>query len=209
MARARSAKTRRWRIVSRPGRLRRAVIVLLGLALLAFAWQVSSLTNSVWIRFPDAAAAPVPTPRASETPKPDSATLTVPALDRHAPVVFLAASDAKTVARGLDRGVVLLPQSARPGQPGNVFLTGHSNNWPWTGPYRRVFAHLDRLQPGDRVTVTWDRPYTYVVTGQRLVSPHDVSILDNDYGRHQLTLMTCWPPGTTFTRRVVTAELRD
>lgn len=133
--------------------------------------------------------------------------LYLPTLGKTAPVIFSTANDDTTVQNDLDKGVSLDVNSPRPGQAGNVFLTGHSNNWPWRGEYRTIFGNIDQLKPGDEIVLDWDKRYTYKVTGQRVVSPSEVSVMDGDPSKHQLTLMTCWPPSTTWNRRIVTAEL--
>ena len=79
--------------------------------------------------------------------------------------------------------------SARPGQPGNVVLTGHvsvadSGNVA-------VFAGLDRVTVGDVVEVqAGARTYRYEVTELRVVPPGDVSVLASDH-HARLTLITC------------------
>lgn len=72
-----------------------------------------------------------------------------------------------------------------PGLKGNTVLFGH--RW---GAYA-VFTRLDELIPGDHLLVeTVDRTYRYVVTGSRVVTPNEVSVLarSQDY---RLTLITC------------------
>jgi LPXTG-site transpeptidase (sortase) family protein len=134
-------------------------------------------------------------------------TLYIPSLGKSVPIVYSKSRDDAAVQADLDKGVSLDVQSPRPGQAGNVFLTGHSNNWPWHGQYRSIFGNLDQLKAGDEIILDADKRYTYRVTGQRVVNPTDVSVMDSDPSKHQLTLMTCWPPSTTWNRRIVTAEL--
>ena len=62
--------------------------------------------------------------------------LYLPTLGKTAPVIFSTTRDEPAVQNDLDKGVSLDVESPRPGQAGNVFLTGHSNNWPWRGEYR-------------------------------------------------------------------------
>ena len=50
----------------------------------------------------------------------------------------------------LEHGVVHYPGTARPGQAGNFFVTGHSSYYPWAdGNYKTVFARLHELNVGD------------------------------------------------------------
>jgi hypothetical protein len=54
--------------------------------------------------------------------------------------------------------------SAHPGQPGNIVLSGHNNT------HGEVFRHLDRLEPGDEIYLyTLDEEFVYVVEKKDLV----------------------------------------
>lgn len=138
---------------------------------------------------------------------PGTATLTLPTLGKEAPIVFTTSTDPEVIGEDLKKGVSLSPTNARPGQAGNVFITGHSFHWPWSGPYRSIFGDLDELAKGDKIVIQGNQEFTYRVNGQRLVGPDEVWVMRNDPSSHRLTLMTCWPPGTTWKRRIVTAEL--
>ncbi|MBP7114492.1 MAG: sortase [Candidatus Peribacteraceae bacterium] len=111
----------------------------------------------------------------------------------------------------LKDGVVHYPGSARPGQPGNFFLTGHSSYYPWDdGKYKNVFARLGELDLGDTYTVYYggDR-HTYRIVKKYEVKPSDVSVLDQPTSKRLATLMTCTPIGTTLRRLIVLAEEID
>jgi sortase A len=79
--------------------------------------------------------------------------------------------------------------SARPGQPGNMVLTGHvsvadSRNLP-------VFKALDRLASGDIVEVySGDRVFRYEVDHVEVVAPSNLKILRTDH-RSTVTMITC------------------
>ncbi len=81
--------------------------------------------------------------------------------------------------------------SARPGQPGNMILTGHvavadRNTLP-------VFASLGKAAPGDTVKVfSGDDVYTYRVTRISVVSPNDLRVLRPSHAA-TVTLITCTP----------------
>jgi sortase A len=89
-----------------------------------------------------------------------------------------------------------------PGQPGATFgVAGHRTSW--SAPFR----HIDRLDRGDRLTVTM--PYgrfTYAVRAKRIVRPEDVWVLQ-DRTRSRLVLTACHPLFSAAKRIVVTAEL--
>lgn len=115
------------------------------------------------------------------------------------------------IQTALHDGVVHYPGSARPGQAGNFFVTGHSSYYPWDdGSYKDVFARLHELEPGDTYSVYYggDR-HTYRVTRKYEVKPSNVNVLDQPTDRRIATLMTCTPIGTTLRRLIVEAEEID
>ncbi|MBT3726804.1 sortase [bacterium] len=58
---------------------------------------------------------------------------------------------------------------------------------------------------GDEIIVYYNQEkYTYVIKEQNVIKPGDVSILKRDKNKKELTLMTCWPIGTTLNRLIVT-----
>lgn len=92
------------------------------------------------------------------------------------------------VAEGTDSGTLAsgpghYPTTAWPGQPGNVGVAAHNVYW----------IRFGDLVPGDLVKLEtrWGT-YTYRVTGKRIVSPGDRSILVPTPAP-RLTLTTCWP----------------
>jgi sortase A len=81
--------------------------------------------------------------------------------------------------------------SARPGQPGNMVLTGHVSV---ARPEAvAAFENLNGVSVGDYVEVfSGANKFTYEVIEIRTVSPDDVSVLDGDH-RARLTMITCTP----------------
>lgn len=160
----------------------------------------------------------------SETPKKTSFALTpyenriiIPRIGKNIPLVDVLV-DAhpdyevmhETFMEELKKGVVRYPGTARPGETGNVFIFGHSSNYPWIqSQYNDVFALLDQLEDGDEIIVYYyQKKYTYRVTDRSTVKPGDVQALkDRDPGKKELSLMTCWPVGTTLERLIIFAEL--
>lgn len=111
----------------------------------------------------------------------------------------------------LEKGVVRYPGTARPGENGNAFVFGHSSNYPWmAGEYNQVFALLDQLEFGDEVIVYYgQKKYVYVIREKKVVRPGDVKVLNRSDEKKELSLMTCWPVGTTLKRMIVFAELKE
>ena len=116
----------------------------------------------------------------------------------------------ETFMEELRGGVVRYPGTALPGEMGNVFVFGHSSNYPWVkSEYNDVFALLDTLENGDEITIYYNqKKFTYRVTDRAVVKPGDVKTLESrDHTKKELSLMTCWPIGTTLERIIIFAEL--
>jgi LPXTG-site transpeptidase (sortase) family protein len=111
----------------------------------------------------------------------------------------------------LEKGVIKYPGSANPGEPGNAFVFGHSSNFPWIkGDYNEVFAMLDKLSFGDEMIVYFkQKKYVYVVREKHVIKPGYVNAMKGKEESKQLTLMTCWPIGTTLNRLIVMGELKE
>lgn len=109
----------------------------------------------------------------------------------------------------LENGVVRYPGSAKPGNEGNAFIFGHSSNFPWMpGKYNDVFALLDNVTFGDEVVVYYDQEkYVYKITQKKVIKPGDTTVLKNVDGKKQISVMTCWPVGTTLNRMIIIWEL--
>lgn len=115
------------------------------------------------------------------------------------------------IQHALQSGVVHYPGTARPGQAGNFFVTGHSSYFPWApGRYKSVFARLGELEPGDEYWIFYGgERYRYRIAEKREVRPTDVTVLDQPMGKRLSTLMTCTPVGTTLRRLVLEAQEID
>jgi len=111
----------------------------------------------------------------------------------------------------LQRGVVHYPGTAKAGQAGNFFVTGHSSYYPWSpGKFKTVFARLGDLQPGDEYWVYYGGDkHRYTVTDKKEVKPSNVDVLNQPVGKRTSTLMTCTPVGTTLRRLIITADEVD
>ncbi len=108
----------------------------------------------------------------------------------------------------LNHGVAHLKGTARLGQVGNVFITGHSSDYSWKkNPYAAVFSLVPKLIIGDIITIRENgKAYTYKVAQTKVVSPKQVEVTQQT-PTPMLTLMTCYPVGTTRDRFIVHATL--
>lgn len=109
------------------------------------------------------------------------------------------------IQNALELGVVHYPGTARPGQAGNFFVTGHSSYYPWAdGNYKTVFARLHELNIGDEYWVYYGGDkHRYVVQEKKEVKPSNVNVLDQPIHKRISTLMTCTPVGTTLRRLII------
>jgi len=123
----------------------------------------------------------------------------------NAPVAWNVEED--NIIEQLKSGVAHYKGTSLPGEGGNIFIVGHSSNYFWvSSDYNSVFALLDKLSPGDRIELsTNDKNYIYEVKSTNVVSPDEVQVLQNTE-KETLSLMTCWPIGTSLKRLVVQSE---
>lgn len=132
--------------------------------------------------------------------------LTISKISVDAPVIWDI--DQNNILTRLTDGVVHYMGTSHPGEGGNVFIVGHSSNYFWiASDYSSIFSLLDKLEKGDRIEITRNnKKYFYDVKDKRIVNPDEVSYLQNTPAE-TLTLMTCWPVGTSIDRLIIQAEL--
>lgn len=136
--------------------------------------------------------------------------LKIDRLGINAPVAMDVDPNSKeTYFKALEDGVAHMLGTAWPGE-GNTVIFGHSSFYvSQPGNYKTIFATLDRMQTGDKITLSSSsKTLTYIVTGQTVVPPSQVDVLSPTKDT-RLTLFTCWPPKTVTNRLVVTATLQE
>jgi sortase A len=96
----------------------------------------------------------------------------------------------------LDNGPGHWPDTAMPGQVGNMVIAGHRVS------HTHPFLHINELANGDEVffTVSGKR-YRYEVSGNEIVNPDAIWITDPTTTA-TATLFACHPPGSTAYRWV-------
>lgn len=162
--------------------------------------EIQTIKYSQIVQTPMAKSAPLDP---GEIITPDSRLL-IPKLSVNAPIVFATSQEEKDILEGLHNGVVRYAGMSNPGEAGNTYITGHSSNYWWDkGKYNYVFVLLDKMQAADRATVYHNgNKYIYEVISKEIVEPANVSSLAQTT-EPTLTLMTCYPPGTTNKRLIV------
>lgn len=109
-----------------------------------------------------------------------------------------------TTPAALRAGAGHYPETALPGDSGNVAIAGHRTT------YGRPFNRMDELKPGNRVILTTPiGKHVYEVMHKPwVVSPEDWSPI-TDYAANGsfLTLTSCHPEGSASHRIVVRAQL--
>jgi len=154
-----------------------------------------------------AAINPITIRNESQLPEINNNSLSLPIIDVKAPISWEVANNPTDVANGLSKGLIQIKGTALPGEIGNVFITGHSSNYPWAkGNYNNVFAILNKVVIGDMVQLRYqDISYLYKVREIKTVEATDTSVL-NSKKESVLTLMTCTPVGTSLRRLIVVAD---
>lgn len=114
----------------------------------------------------------------------------------------------KDIMLGLEKGIVRYPLTAEPGEEGNVVLTGHSSFYTWKpGDFKDAFASMHNVHIGDKITIYYNQQkYVYEVFEEKVVSPDELSVLDQVKDQHWLTTITCTPIGTNTSRLIHIAK---
>ena len=155
-----------------------------------------------------AAATPNATTQQAGFPEIPDNSIYIESINVKAPITFGVENDENTVSQNLKNGVIQLIGTSLPGAMGNVFITGHSSNYPWVrSNYNAIFALLPNVVVGDLVQVKFHNiNYVYRVKKVFVVSPDDTSVLKSDSNSSILTLMTCTPVGTSLHRLIVVSD---
>lgn len=114
--------------------------------------------------------------------------LSIPRLELRMPIYLGATKE------NMASGAAVMGQTSLPigGDNTNCVLAGHRG---WNGA--AYFLYVDRLIPGDTVTVTnlW-KTLNYKVSDIKVISPNDVDAIHIQSNRELLTLLTCHPPAS-------------
>lgn len=148
---------------------------------------------------------------------PPDTRLVIPRINRNVPVINVSTESIikkdwekleRDMQEALRFGVIHYPGTARPGQQGNVVITGHSSYFPWDpGRFKDVFAVLHDTKKGDQILLyNNQKRYIYEVTSIKKIWPSELDVLKPS-SENKLTLITCTPVGTNLKRLIVEAKL--
>lgn len=126
------------------------------------------------------------------------ARLIIPRLDLDVIVVELSGlADRESLKRGPGH----VPETAYPGEPGNMVIAGHRTT------YAAPFKHMDLMGPGDKIIVeTKDGRYVYEFSEQKIVPSNDLAVLEQE-GEPRVSLIACHPLRSARQRIVVVGRL--
>ncbi len=137
--------------------------------------------------------------------------LYIPSLEIRAPIIYIDETDEAHFQRGLQKGVVQYPNTAKIGEVGNTYIFGHSSDFAFSpGEYKTIFALLPNVKKGDEVILSNEngKIFHYKVYEKFVADKTATYLLDqNTGGRKILTLQTSYPIGTALKRYIVKAEL--
>jgi sortase A len=152
----------------------------------------------------------------SPVPTPDPATLPfsieIPKIEVKAKVVSnVDASSETSYGIALKQGVAHALGSAFPGQEGMIYIFGHSTDYEWNVIYfNALFYEIKDMENGDKIILKLgDKEYTYQVKEKHIITPTDLSLINNNWDNDVLILQTCYPPGTTWQRLLILAEPKN
>jgi LPXTG-site transpeptidase (sortase) family protein len=131
----------------------------------------------------------------------------IPKIKISAPLIVVGKEE--EVKKALDRGVVLWPGSALPGEKGQVIILGHSAppNWPKI-KYDWVFSNLNLLEKDDKILIYFRNKKNVYSVENKIFLNRGQELPKTDPERSVLFLISCWPPGKDF-RRIAIEALKD
>ncbi len=122
-------------------------------------------------------------------------------------VANVDSTNPKEYQKKLTEGVAHAKGTSLPGKVGNIFLFAHSgSNFYEANRFNAVFYLLDKMEKGDDIYIFYQgKKIRYQVDDKRIIPAEELEI-GGEAENEKLTLMTCWPPGTTWKRLIVIAK---
>lgn len=147
-------------------------------------------------------------PKEAMVPADENFGIVIPKISANAKVIAeVDSQNSDLYQRELTKGVAHAKGTGYPGEGKNIFIFAHSTaDFFEANRYNAVFYLLSKMEKGDEIYLFYkNQKYRYEVSDKKTVKADEAKYLDKDAG-DQLTLMTCWPPGTTMKRLIVIAS---
>lgn len=135
--------------------------------------------------------------------------LVIPAINASAQVIAnVNPGDEKEYKSALKKGVAHAAGTAFPGSKGIIYLFAHSTGSSASvARYNAIFYLLKELQENDEIIVFFaGQKFVYLVSQRLITEANDTQWLTKKSQEELLVLQTCWPPGTTQKRLIITAQ---
>lgn len=135
--------------------------------------------------------------------------LIIPKIKIESPIIpDVKGGDKDVYFKALETGVAQLKGSSKPGEGSNIVVFGHSSFYKdQPGEFKEIFKNIDQLSQNDEIIIWYkNKEYKYLIRETMIVDPQDVWVT-KPTEKEQVTISTCYPPGTTQQRFIVMAEL--
>lgn len=194
-----------------------AILIFLGIAIFILTFYRLIFSElKYWFARPNndaqVALKRVNTPKNTLTPVDENFGIVIPKIAANAKVVpNVSYTNEKEYQWQLTKGVAHAKGTAMPGGWGNTFIFAHSaGNFYDANRYNAIFYLLNKLEKDDKIIIVYKKQkFVYKMTDKKIVAPDDVKYLLGDSKKQTLTLMTCWPAGTTLKRLLIIGELTE
>lgn len=183
--------------------MHKKLFILTGIILTLAFYQVILLEIKYWLKTTDRQATN------QQVLTDEQFGIIIPKIDINAKVIpNVDPANKSEYLSALKKGVAHAKGSALPGETGNIFIFAHSTDIPLNVlRYNAIFYLLGKLEKGDEIYLTFqDQKYKYIVTSSKIVELSQTEYLRSQNKSKSLTLMTCWPLGTSFKRLLVISE---
>jgi sortase A len=143
------------------------------------------------------------------TPVDPSFSLIIPKIGVNSKIISnVNVADRNAYDAALKQGIAHAAGSSLPGHNGNTYLFAHSTDFVWNIlNFNAVFYLLKDVSTGDTMYIVYNGDvFPYRVREKKIVESTETNYLRPDYSSEQLTLQTCYPPGTTWKRLLVFAD---
>ena len=107
--------------------------------------------------------------------------------------------------QALKKGIAHAKESGLPGKKSNIFLFAHSSgNFYQNNRLNTAFLLLNKLEKSDQIIIFFEGEiFEYQVFDKKIVAENQIEYMNNFSDQETITLMTCWPLGTSYKRLLV------